>query len=41
MDYSQAIRLNPQWKKAHYHLAKAFKARGMPDSADVHFKKSL
>jgi tetratricopeptide (TPR) repeat protein len=40
-DYSMAIRLKPGWKKAHDHLAKAYKARGMPDSADVHFKKSL
>jgi len=41
MDYSQAVRLRPGWKKARYRLAKAFEAKGMADSASVHFKKAL
>ncbi len=40
-DYSQAIRLKPGWKKAHYYIAKAFKSKGLTDSAEVHFKKAL
>jgi Tetratricopeptide repeat. len=40
MDYSQALILKPAWKKAHYQLAKAFEAKGLADSAAVHFKKA-